>query len=326
MSPTKIIYILLAILVVFPFDLFLPSVSVAPWFALFLGLFFAMIFECPYPKFNKKTSKYLLQASVVGLGFGMNLTESLKSGSEGMLFTIVSVVGVMVIGVLGAYWLKVNRKTGYLISSGTAICGGSAIAAVAPVLKADDHEMAVSLGVVFVLNAIALFIFPPLGAIFDMSAAQFGTWAAIAIHDTSSVVGAGDAYSSMLAAKGVANAADALKLATLIKLTRALWIIPLALVTMLIFRDKNSKISIPWFIFLFILAMVINTYLPLPTWLTATLVYLAKKGLVLTLFLIGAGLSVKMVRSVGVKPFILAVGLWILIAVSSFFVVMATID
>ncbi|WP_303030452.1 YeiH family protein [uncultured Duncaniella sp.] len=312
-------------MVVFPIDLLGSGISVAPWFALFLGIVFALFFECPYPKFNKKTSKYLLQASVVGLGFGMNLTESLKSGSEGMLFTVVSVVGVMVIGVLAGYWLHINRKTSYLISSGTAICGGSAIAAVGPVLKADDHEMAVSLGVVFVLNAIALFIFPPIGAYFDMSAAQFGTWAAIAIHDTSSVVGAGDAYSGMLAAQGVENAGDALKLATLIKLTRALWIIPLALVTMLIFRDKKSKISIPWFIFLFILAMVINTYLPLPAWLTSTLVYLAKKGLVLTLFMIGAGLSVKMVKAVGVKPFVLAIMLWIIIGVSSFFVVMNTI-
>ena len=324
-QPAKYIYILLVIMVVFPIDLLGSGISVAPWFALFLGIVFALFFECPYPKFNKKTSKYLLQASVVGLGFGMNLTESLKSGSEGMLFTVVSVVGVMVIGVLAGYWLHINRKTSYLISSGTAICGGSAIAAVGPVLKADDHEMAVSLGVVFVLNAIALFIFPPIGAYFDMSATQFGTWAAIAIHDTSSVVGAGDAYSGMLAAQGVENAGDALKLATLIKLTRALWIIPLALVTMLIFRDKKSKISIPWFIFLFILAVVINTYLPLPAWLTSTLVYLAKKGLVLTLFMIGAGLSVKMVKAVGVKPFVLAIMLWIIIGVSSFFVVMNTI-
>lgn len=327
MKPTvKYLYILLIILVIFPFDLLGAGVSVAPWFALFLGIVFALIFECPYPKFNKKTSKYLLQASVVGLGFGMNLTESLKSGSEGMMFTIVSVFGVMIIGVLFGYWLKLNRKTAYLISSGTAICGGSAIAAVGPVVKADDHEMAVALGVVFVLNAIALFIFPPIGAFFDMTATQFGTWAAIAIHDTSSVVGAGDAYSNMLAAKGVANAGEALKIATLIKLTRALWIIPLALITMLIFRDKNSKISIPWFIFLFILAMVINTYLPLPSALTATLVYLAKKGLVLTLFLIGAGLSVNMIKAVGIKPFILAVLLWIIIGVSSFLVVMETID
>lgn len=301
-------------MVILPVDLLKDGVSVSPAFALFLGLFYAMIFECPYPKFNKKTSKYLLQASVVGLGFGMNLIESLRSGSEGMLFTIVSVIGVMVIGVILGIWLHINRKTAYLISSGTAICGGSAIAAVGPVVKADDNEMAVSLGVIFVLNAIALFIFPPLGRIFEMSQTQFGTWAAIAIHDTSSVVGAGDAYGP-----------EALQIATLIKLTRALWIIPLALVTMLIFREKGSKISIPWFIFLFILAMVANTYLPIPSWLTTTLVYLAKKGLVLTLFLIGAGLSVKTVRAVGLKPFILAVTLWVVIGVSSFFVVMATI-
>ncbi len=315
-SAAKWIYILLIILVILPVDLLdLGVQGITPAFALFLGLFFAFIFECPYPKFNKKTSKYLLQASVVGLGFGMNVTESLKSGSEGMLFTVVSVVGVMVIGVMMGYWLHINRKTSYLISSGTAICGGSAIAAVGPVLKADENEMAVSLGVIFVLNAIALFIFPPIGEYFEMSQAQFGTWAAIAIHDTSSVVGAGDAYGP-----------EALQLATLIKLTRALWIIPLALVTMLIFRDKKSKISIPWFIFLFILAMVINTYCNLPSALTGTLVYLAKKGLVLTLFLIGASLSLKTVKAVGFKPFVLAVSLWIIIGVSSFFVVIATIE
>lgn len=309
------IYIALIVLILLPLDLLFDGVAISPAFALFLGLFFAVVFECPYPGFNKKTSKYLLQASVVGLGFGMNLIESLKSGSEGMLFTVVSVIGVMVMGVLLGYFLKLNRKTSYLISSGTAICGGSAIAAVGPVLKAKDNEMAVSLGVVFVLNAIALFIFPPLGHMFDMSQAQFGTWAAIAIHDTSSVVGAGDAYGP-----------EALRLATLIKLTRALWIIPLALVTMLIFREKGSKISIPWFILYFVLAMVANTYLPLPEWLTSTLTYLAKKGLVLTLFLIGAGLSLKTIKSVGLKPFLLAVALWIIIGVSSFFVVMATID
>lgn len=323
----KYIYIVLIVMVIMPFDLMgLGAVSITPAFALFLGLFFAFIFECPCPKFNKKTSKYLLQASVVGLGFGMNLTESLKSGSEGMLFTIISVIGVMVIGVLFGYWLHINRKTAYLISSGTAICGGSAIAAVGPVLHADENEMAVSLGVIFVLNAIALFIFPPLGSIAGMSAPQFGTWAAIAIHDTSSVVGAGEAYMQILQGQGVENAAEALQLATLIKLTRALWIIPLALVTMAIFRDKKSKISIPWFIFLFILAMVVNTYCNLPAGLVAALVYIAKKGLVLTLFLIGASLSLKTVRSVGIKPFVLAVVLWVVIGVSSFIVVMNTIE
>lgn len=310
----KIIYILLIALVIFPFDLVGFGNIITPAIALFLGLAFALIFKNPYPKFNKKTSKYLLQASVVGLGFGMNVTESLKSGGEGMLFTIASVIGVMVLGVLIGKWLHLNKKASYLIASGTAICGGSAIAAVGPIVKANEHEMAVSLGVVFILNAIALFIFPAIGHYFELSEIQFGTWAAIAIHDTSSVVGAGEAYGPI-----------ALQTATLVKLTRALWIIPLAIVTMFIFRDKTSKISIPWFIFMFILAMVINTYCNLPQQLTSSLLWIAKKGLVLTLFLIGASLSLSTIKAVGIKPLILAITLWIIIGIGSFVVVTTTI-
>ncbi|MBD5201960.1 MAG: putative sulfate exporter family transporter [Bacteroides sp.] len=312
----KWIYIILMIMCVAPVDLLEFGQAVTPAVALFLGLAYALIAgECPYPKFNKKTSKYLLQASVVGLGFGMNLYESLRSGSEGMMFSIVSVIGVMLIGVAVGRILHINRKTSYLISSGTAICGGSAIAAVGPVMKADENEMAVSLGVIFILNAVALFIFPSIGEWAEMSQQQFGTWAAIAIHDTSSVVGAGEAYGP-----------EALQIATLVKLTRALWIIPLALVTMVVFRDKSGKISIPWFIFLFVLAMIANTFLSLPESLTRALVYIAKKGLVLTLFCIGASLSLKTIRNVGFKPMMLAIMLWIIIGVSSFFVVMATIS
>ncbi len=310
----RYLYIALIIIILFPWDIMTGVNLVTPAMALFIGLMFAICFGCPYPKFNKKGSMFLLQASVVGLGFGMNMVESLKSGSEGMMFTIVSVIGVMVFGVLFGYWMHINRKTSYLIASGTAICGGSAIAAVGPVLKANEEEMAVSLGVIFILNAIALFIFPPIGHFFEMSQQQFGTWAAIAIHDTSSVVGAGDAYGP-----------EALKLATLIKLTRALWIIPLALVTMLIFREKGSKISIPWFIFLFVVAMVVNTYCGLPEAVSATIVWLAKKGLVLTLFFIGASLSLKTIKSVGTTPLLLAMTLWIIIGVCSFLVVMFTI-
>lgn len=311
---SKYIYSLLIIFIIFPFDLIGVKPFISPAVALFLGLAYAFIFQCPYPKFNKKASKYLLQASVVGLGFGMNFTESLKSGSEGMLFTIISVTGVMAIGVLLGYWLHINRKTSYLIASGTAICGGSAIAAVAPVVKANDNEIAVSLGVVFILNAIALFIFPPIGKAFELSQQQFGTWAAIAIHDTSSVVGAGEAYGAI-----------ALQTATMVKLTRALWIIPLALVTMFIFRDRSGKISIPWFIFLFIIAMIISTYCHLPQQLTDSIVWLAKKGLVVTLFLIGASLSPSAIKQVGFKPLLLAVILWVAIGAGSFLVVEATI-
>ena len=310
---SKVIYILLIALILFPFDRFgLPVIS-AP-LALLCGLAFALIFPNPYPKFNKKTSKYLLQVAVVCLGFNMNLQESLKSGSEGMLFTVVSVVGVMALGVLVGYWLHINRKTAYLISSGTAICGGSAIAAVGPVLKANENEMAVSLGVIFILNSLGLFIFPPLGHIFEMTQQQFGTWAAIAIHDTSSVVGAGEAYGE-----------EALQIATLIKLTRALWIIPLAIATMFIFRDKTAKISIPWFIFIFVLAMVVNTYVTLPAWFGSSMVWIAKRGMVVTLFLIGASLSIASIRSVGVKPLLQAVLLWVVISVSSLFVVLETV-
>lgn len=282
--------------------------------ALLCGLVFAFIFKNPCPKFNKKTSKYLLQVAVVLLGFNMNLHESLKSGAEGMMFTVVSVVGVMALGVLIGYWMHINRKTSYLISSGTAICGGSAIAAVGPVLKANENEMAVSLGVIFILNSIALFIFPPIGRMLDMTQAQFGTWAAIAIHDTSSVVGAGEVYGEV-----------ALQTATLIKLTRALWIIPLAFVTMFIFRDRTGKISIPWFIFIFVLAMIVNTYVALPEALTSTLVWIARRGMVVTLFLIGTSLSLGTIKQVGIKPLLLALALWVVISLTSLEVVLQTI-
>ena len=305
--------------------------SVTPPVALFTGLIFAFIFGIPFPKFNKKLSKYLLQASVVGLGFGMNLQESLKSGADGMLFTIASVIGVMVIGVLLARWLHIERKTGYLISSGTAICGGSAIAAFGPVIKADQNEMAVSLGVIFILNAIALFIFPPMGHALGLTQQQFGTWAAIAIHDTSSVVGAGAAFDQMY----FPGSTEACDLGTLIKCTRALWIIPLAFFTMWFFRGQQggegkAKVSIPWFILLFVVAMIINTYTPDslrpaldPVY--SALVALAKKALVAVLFAIGASLSLKVIRQVGIRPLVQAVVLWIIIGAASLLVCLYTV-
>ena len=313
MKLSKVIYIAIIALIVLPLAKVGLPVITAP-IALLLGLVFAFVFSNPCPKFNKKTSKYLLQVAVVCLGFNMNLQESLQSGADGMMFTIVSVVGVMVLGSLIGYWLHLNRKTSYLISSGTAICGGSAIAAVGPVLKADSNEMAVALGVIFILNSVALFVFPPIGHLLDMTQTQFGTWAAIAIHDTSSVVGAGESYGEV-----------ALKAATLIKLTRALWIIPLAFVTMFIFRDKSGKVSIPWFIFIFVGAMLVNTYVALPAWFVESMEWVAKRGMVVTLFMIGASLSVSMIKSVGVKPLVLAVLLWIIISVSSLFVVTNTV-
>lgn len=322
----KPLYWVLLLIMIFPFDLVSEErhALITPPVALFLGLAFAFTFGIPCPKFNKKLSKYLLQASVVGLGFGMNLQQSLQSGADGMLFTVVSVVGVMILGVLLGKYMGIDTKTSYLISSGTAICGGSAIAAVGGVLKANENEMAVSLGVIFILNAIALFIFPPMGHLFGLSQTQFGTWAAIAIHDTSSVVGAGEAY-------GV----KACELATLIKCTRALWIIPLAFFTIWHFRKQKSaeskaKVSIPWFIFLFVAAIVVNTYTPeaLQPALTpiySDIVVIAKKALVAVLFAIGASLSIKSIRQVGIKPLIQAITLWLTIGAASLFVVMYTI-
>ena len=292
---------------------YVPSLSVfsswvTPPVSLFLGLVFALLCGQAYPKFNKKVSKKLLQYSVVGLGFGMNLHASLASGKEGMLFTVISVVGTMLIGMfIGRKLLKVNRDTSYLISSGTAICGGSAIAAVGPVIKAKDSDMSVALATVFVLNAIALFVFPVLGQWLGLTQQEFGTWAAIAIHDTSSVVGAGAAYGE-----------EALQVATTIKLTRALWIIPLALVTSFIFKSEGRKVSIPWFILWFIVAILINTYvLDAVPQVGKAISGLARKGLIITMFFIGASLSADVLKSVGVKPLVQGVLLWLVISVGS---------
>ena len=274
---------------------------------LFLGLAYALICGQGYPSL-KKMSKMLLQYSVVGLGFGMNLHESLASGKEGMTFTIISVIGTLAIGMLiGRKLLKVDRETSYLISSGTAICGGSAIAAVGPVIKAKPANMSVALAVVFVLNAIALFIFPSIGHWLDLSQQQFGTWAAIAIHDTSSVVGAGAAYGE-----------EALEIATTIKLTRALWIIPLALATSFIFKSKDSKIAIPWFILYFIIAILLNTFIfdSVPQ-VGIVVSGIARRFLTLTMFFIGASLSMDVLRAVGIRPLIQGVLLWIIISVGS---------
>lgn len=281
-----------------------------PAVALFMGIAIALTIGAPYAKFNKKCSKYLLQMAVVGLGFGMNAHSAIAAGKEGMMFTIVSVVGVMIVGVVLGRVLKVNPKNAYLISSGTAICGGSAIAAVAPIIDADDNDTSLALATIFILNAVALFIFPPIGQALGLTQQQFGTWAAIAIHDTSSVVGAGAAYGQ-----------QALEVATTIKLTRALWIFPLALVSILVFRSKGKRVAIPWFIFLFIGAMILNTYAPLPEWLTSGIVTASRKALSVTLFMIGCGLSLGAIKKVGAKPLILGIVLWAIISVATLLVV-----
>jgi uncharacterized integral membrane protein (TIGR00698 family) len=281
---------------------------VTPPVVLFIGLIYALMFGQPYVGFNKKASKKLLQYSVVGLGFGMNVHESLASGKEGMIFTIISVAGTMMMGMLiGRRLLKLNTKTSYLISSGTSICGGSAIAAVGPVVKAKDEDMSIALATIFILNAIALFVFPMLGRWLGLSEHDFGTWAAIAIHDTSSVVGAGAAYGE-----------EALQVATTIKLTRALWIVPLTLFTSMVFKSDKSRVSVPWFIVWFIVAIILNTYVLDSVPMVGKLVSgIARKALTVTMFFIGASLSKDVLHSVGVKPLLHGVLLWLIVSVGS---------
>jgi uncharacterized integral membrane protein (TIGR00698 family) len=285
-----------------------------PPVALALGIIVALAVGHPFPKQNSKWTKLLLQISVVGLGFGMNLGVVFEAGRDGLLFTAVSIVIVLVIGFFVGKWLKMERATSHLISSGTAICGGSAIAAVGKVLDADDRAMSVSLGVIFILNSVALFLFPVIGQALEMTQQQFGMWAAIAIHDTSSVVGAATKY----AVGAAPDLPNALAIATPVKLARTLWIVPLALLTAVLFRKKSAKLNIPWFVLYFVLASVVATYLPqqiaLSERIFPELYRAAKVGLTATLFLIGAGLSRATLKSVGIKPLIQGVLLWIVIA------------
>lgn len=290
----------------FSASFFLPTAI-----SLLAGILLAVTLGSPFKKFTKKISKYLLQLSVIGLGFGMNLHSAIEAGKDGMLFTIVSVIGVMCLGVLLGKAFRLSRNNSYLISSGTAICGGSAIAAIAPIIDAGDDETTLSMATVFTLNAAALLIFPAIGHLLGMSQEQFGTWAAIAIHDTSSVVGAGAAYGE-----------EALKVATTVKLTRALWIIPMAVATTFIFRKKGKKISIPWFILIFIIAMLANTYFGIPEAISAGIVTCSKHALGATLFLIGCGISVQSIRNTGIRPFALGISLWIIISAATLAVTM----
>ncbi|RYE21790.1 MAG: putative sulfate exporter family transporter [Sphingobacteriales bacterium] len=297
--------------------LFCVVLCLTPWvtppIALFLGLLVAQFMGHPYQQHNKKITTYLLQYSIVGLGFGMNIETALKAGSQGFIFTIVSILGTLLLGTVLGRLFKIDKKTSHLISSGTAICGGSAIAAVAPVIRAEEQQISVSLGIVFILNSIALFVFPYIGQSLGLTGHQFGLWCAIAIHDTSSVVGAASAYKI--------GTQEAIEVATTVKLARALWIIPLALVSTMFFKEGKQKIKIPYFIGGFILAMIIYTYVPAIHPISGYIVAIAKKGLTVTLFLIGAGLSRKAIKAVGVKPFLQGVILWVVISVTALWAV-----
>jgi uncharacterized integral membrane protein (TIGR00698 family) len=284
---------------------------VSPPVALLIGFAIAQLIGHPFLHLNHKATSFLLKVSVVGLGFGMNVQSAVHAGKEGILFTVASIIGTLGFGLLLGRFLKIEKKTSHLISCGTAICGGSAIAAISPLIQAGEKQISVALGTIFILNSIALFVFPYVGHQLHLSQTQFGLWSAIAIHDTSSVVGAANKYG-----------AEALQIATTVKLARALWIIPVALLTTLFFKTGKQKISIPYFIGLFILAMVCNTYFPVIHPFSARIVDLAKIGLTATLFLIGAGLSRSVLKSVGIKPLLQGVILWVIISVAALYAVM----
>ncbi|QES87417.1 YeiH family protein [Rhizosphaericola mali] len=288
------------------------SPLITPPMALFLGIIIAQFVGHPYLHLNHKATHILLQISVVGLGFGMNVQTAIHAGKQGIVFTIFSIIATLTIGYLLGKIFKIDKKSSFLISAGTAICGGSAIAAVAPVIKAEEKQMSVALGTVFLLNSVALFLFPMIGHSLHLSQIQFGIWSAIAIHDTSSVVGAASKYGT-----------QALEIATTVKLARALWIIPVAFGATFLFKNKGGKVKIPWFIGIFILAMIANTYLPFVQMCSHTITLIAKAGLTLTLFLIGCGLNRKMLASVGVRPLIQGIVLWIFISCAGLWAVMS---
>ena len=282
---------------------------ISPPFALALGLVYGLSFVHPYHADSRNLSRFLLQASVVGLGFGMNLHEVIRAGRSGFVYTAASIAFALTAGLLAGRFLRVNHTASILITTGTAICGGSAIAAVAPIIQADAEETAVSLGTIFILNSIALLIFPLLGWALHLSQQQFGLWSALAIHDTSSVVGATSRYGP-----------EALTVGTTVKLTRALWIVPIAVGAALLKRSK-SRIQWPWFIGLFCVAAVVNTYVPTLANFWATLSKLGRLGLTATLFLIGTGISRATLRQVGVRPLLQGVILWILVGLTSLWLI-----
>jgi uncharacterized integral membrane protein (TIGR00698 family) len=288
---------------------FLPGVT--PPVALFVGIVFALLVGRTDAKRAARVQKYLLQASVVGLGFGIHFSAVLKAGSTGVVATAGSLVATIGLGLLLARWLQVERVTGRLISTGTAICGGSAIAAMGPVLGAQPREMSVALGCVFVLNAVALFVFPGIGHWLHMPPDQFGYWAAIAIHDTSSVVGAAARY-----------APESLAIAVPVKLARALWILPLVAVAALMVRKPGSRATLPWFIFLFVVASAVASFVSAGAAVYPWLASAAKAGLAATLFLIGASLSPGMLKSVGWRPFAHGIALWLVVSVLSLWAVL----
>jgi uncharacterized integral membrane protein (TIGR00698 family) len=280
---------------------------ISPPVALTVGILFGLSVPHPLPADSRDLSRFLLQASVVALGFGMNLHEVIKAGRSGFVYTALGISFALIVGLALGKLLRVRGKSSFLITAGTAICGGSAIAAVGPIIEADEREMAVSLGTIFILNSVALVIFPSIGWALHMTEPQFGLWAALAIHDTSSVVGAASKYG-----------AGALIVGTTVKLARALWIVPLALVTAAV-KGSRTRVKLPWFILFFCLAAVVNTYVPSAAYLNKSFFTLGRYGLTATLFLIGTSISWAALKEVGWRPLAQGILLWMAVALTSLY-------
>ncbi|MFN4365284.1 YeiH family protein [Chryseobacterium hispalense] len=293
----KILFILLALLCLTTF--------ISSPIALLIGFVLSLFFGNPFEKSLHRYIHILLQVSIVGLGFGMKFNEALEAGKSGFILTVISIFSVMILGYFAGKFLRIERPLSFLISVGTAICGGSAIAATSPIIKPEAKQISLALAIVFTLNSIGLFLYPAIGHFMGLTQEQFGLWCAVGIHDTSSVVGAAGKYGT-----------EALKIATTVKLARALWIIPVSLITMLIFKKSTSAIKVPWFIGYFVLAILLNTYFPLEQ-LSSVITLASKSGLNLTLFLIGSTLSVKALKSIGFRPLAFAVLLWVFISIGS---------
>ncbi len=313
----KICFILLAILFFAVPALYSPAKDFAPGLAVLFGIIFSIAWGNPFSRYTSKITSHLLGATIVGMGFGMNLTEVLKAGGNGFLYTLIGITLGLGVGIALGKRLKVSKNAACLVSVGTSICGGSAIAAAAPVLKAEAHDVAIASATVFALNAIALWIFPIIGENLGFNQVEFGYFAALGIHDTSSVVGASMAYGE-----------EALEVGTTVKLARSLWIVPVTLFLSFFITEKDNsssnkfKVKIPWFIPCFIIAAAFVTYLPkaLPAAETyvnccgSFLKNISKYLMIVTLFLIGANLSREKLKELGVRPVLLGVILWGILA------------
>jgi uncharacterized integral membrane protein (TIGR00698 family) len=290
--------------------------KIPPHWAILWGILSSLIFPTSgfFQKFGKTLSTRILQISIIFLGASLNFQVVLKEGFDGIITTLISISCLFIIGNILAKFFKIPSPLSLLMTAGTSICGGSAISALAPIVNASNVTIATALGIIFILNALSVFIFPPIAHFLNLSQQQFGIWAALAIHDTSSVVASSQIYGD-----------EALKIGTTLKLTRALWIIPLSLIFSTIKKSEN-KIQIPWFIFIFLIISLFFTFFTKLNFLIPHISYISKIGLSLTLFLIGLSMNKNQIKEIGIRPVLFGSSLWIIMMMGSLFYVFYFIE